>query len=81
MNISPWVTSIAVEISLRDLECFRRERYRNAFRLAARLRRGLPRVSRRSIGDVLRLAELGSRIIDEYLEVTAWGEERVLRLR
>jgi len=38
-------------------------------------------VSRRSIGDVLRLAELGRRIIDEYLEVTAWGEERVLRLR
>lgn len=70
-----------MEISLRDLERLRRERYRNAFRLVAGLREGLPRVSRRSIGDVLRLAELGRCIIDEYLEVTAWGKERVLRLR
>ena len=65
--------SVAVEISLRDLERLRRERYRNTFRLVAGLRRGLSRVSRRSIGDTLRLAELGRCIIDKYLEVTAWG--------
>jgi len=70
-----------VEIKLNDLERFRRERYRDAYKIIARLREGLPRVSRRSISDVLRLAEMGRRIVKEYYEVFEWGVERVLRLR
>jgi len=70
-----------VEIRLVDLEKFREEKYRDAFKIAMRLRGGLPRVSKRSISDVLKLAELGRRIVKEYFEVAVWGEERVLRLR
>jgi len=70
-----------VEISLEDLERLKRERYRDAFRFIARLREGLPRISRRGIGDVLRLAEIGRQIVDRCFEVVVWGEERVLRLR
>jgi len=70
-----------MEIRLIDLERFRRERYREAFKIVAGLRRGLPKISRRSISDILKLAEMGRRIVEEYFEVCVWGEERVLRLR
>jgi len=70
-----------VEIRLSDLERFRRERYREAFKIAAGLRRGSPKVSRRSVSDILKLAEVARRIVKEYFEVCIWGEERVLRLR
>jgi len=70
-----------VEIRLVDLERFRKERYRDAFKITARLREGSPRVSRRSISDVLRLAEMGRRIVKMYFEVAVWGEERDLKLK
>jgi len=70
-----------VEITLIDLERFRRERYREAFKIVAGLRRGSLRVSRRSVSDILKIAETGRRIVEEYFEVCIWGEERVLRLR
>ncbi len=70
-----------MEISLEDLECLKRERYRDAFRFIVRFRHVLPRLSRRDVNDVLRLAVVGRQIVDRYLEVVVWGEERVLRLR
>jgi len=72
----------AVELTLEELERIRREGYREAFRLAAKLREGSPRTSRRSIEDVLKLAELAREAVGRYLEVVQWSqEERVLRLR
>jgi len=70
-----------VEIKLIDLERFRREKYREAFKVIARFKGGSPKVSRRSVSDILKIAELGRRIVEEYFEVCIWGEERVLRLR
>jgi len=71
-----------VELTLEELERIRRESYREAFKVAAKLREGSPRTSRRSIADVLRLAELAREAAERYLEVVRWDRgERVLRLR
>jgi len=72
----------AVELTLEELERIRKEKYREVFKVAARLREGSPRTSRRSIGEVLRLAELAREAVGRYLEVVQWDRgERVLRLR
>jgi len=71
-----------VELTLEELERIRRESYGEAFKVAAKLREGSPRTSRRSIGDVLKLAELAQEAVERYLEVIQWSqEERVLRLK
>jgi len=71
-----------MELSLEELEEFKKRRFRDAFKLAARLRGGTPRISRRGVEDVMRLAEAGRRTLNAYIEVVKWGRgERVLRLR
>jgi len=73
---------VEAELTLEELERIRRESYRGAFKIAARLRVGSQRTSRRSIADVLRLAELAGESAERYLEVIQWSrEERVLRLK
>jgi len=72
----------AMELTLEEVERIRRKSYREAFKLAAKLREGSPRTSRRSIEDVLKLAKLAREAAERYLEVIQWGwGKRVLRLR
>lgn len=59
------------------------ERFRIALRIIDELRaKDRVRTSRRSVGDVLRIAEISRILFKRYFEVVVWeGENRVLRMK
>ncbi|WP_052833893.1 hypothetical protein [Staphylothermus marinus] len=59
------------------------ERFRIALRIIDELRaKDRVRTSRRSVGDVLRIAEISRILFKRYFEVVDWeGENRVLRMK